>query len=53
MFVAFTYFAKFRARFPKVAQVVPLGAMTDTQGATSSKIVRGEDMNIEIAIGGH
>ena len=43
----FTYFfieftcVGFRTGFPKVGQVVPLGAITDTQGATSSKGVRG------------
>ena len=31
----------FRSGFPKVGQVAPLGAMTDTHGATSSKGVRG------------
>ena len=30
-----------RSGFPKVGQVALLGAMTDTQGATSSKGVRG------------
>ena len=31
----------YKAGFPKVGQVVPLGAITDTQGATSSKGVKG------------
>ena len=31
----------FKSGFPKVGQVAPLGAMTDIQGATSSKGTRG------------
>ena len=30
------YLNRFKSGFPKVGQVAPLGAMTDTQGATIS-----------------
>ena len=44
---------KFKPGFPEVGQVAPLAAMTDTQGATSSKGVRGEwGMSSKGATGG-
>ena len=50
--VKFTYSYFCRKEFLKVGQVAPLGAMTDAQGATSSKGVIGEAMSSKGTTGG-
>ena len=41
MSIADIYTLAYSSGFPKVGQMAPLGAMTDIQGATSSKGARG------------
>ena len=43
-------FLSFKSGFPKVGQAAPLVAMTDSQGAMSSKWVRGGPLGLNLKL---